>query len=56
MYELVQADLAVASFSKLSLINLRRLFAHNGSAFMDLHKQIIEKAPFKRKLTIETIF
>ncbi|XP_010253158.1 PREDICTED: uncharacterized protein LOC104594535 [Nelumbo nucifera] len=55
-YELVQADIAVASFSELSVINLRRLFAHKGSAFMDLQKQIIEKAPSKRKLTIDTIF
>ncbi|KAK9124692.1 hypothetical protein Sjap_014294 [Stephania japonica] len=55
-YELVQADLAVASFSELSVINLRRLFAHNGSTFMDLQKQIVEKTPPKRKLTIDTIF
>ncbi|KAJ4978233.1 hypothetical protein NE237_009013 [Protea cynaroides] len=55
-YELDQADLAVASFSELSVINLRRLFAHNGSTFMDLQKQIIEKSPPKRRLTIDTIF
>ncbi|XP_077236932.1 haloacid dehalogenase-like hydrolase (HAD) superfamily protein isoform X2 [Tasmannia lanceolata] len=55
-YELEQADLAVASFSELSVINLRRLFAHKGSGFMDLQKQIIEKAPLKRKLTIDTFF
>ncbi|KAF8402517.1 hypothetical protein HHK36_010602 [Tetracentron sinense] len=55
-YELVQADIAVASFSELSVINLRRLFAHKGSTFMELQKQIIEKAPPKRKLTIDTIF
>ncbi|XP_043724130.1 5-amino-6-(5-phospho-D-ribitylamino)uracil phosphatase, chloroplastic isoform X2 [Telopea speciosissima] len=55
-YELVQADLAVASFSELSVINLRRLFAHKGSTFMDLQKQVIEKNPPKRKLTIDTIF
>ncbi|XP_057979412.1 5-amino-6-(5-phospho-D-ribitylamino)uracil phosphatase, chloroplastic isoform X2 [Malania oleifera] len=55
-YDLVQADLAVASLSELSVINLRRLFAHKGSAFMDLQKQIIEKSPPKRKLTVDTIF
>ncbi|KAK1320332.1 hypothetical protein QJS10_CPA03g00969 [Acorus calamus] len=54
-YELVQADLTVASFSELSVINLRRLFAHKGSAFMDLQKQIIEKSPPKRNLTVDTI-
>ncbi|KAG9158583.1 hypothetical protein Leryth_025901 [Lithospermum erythrorhizon] len=54
-YHLRQADLAVASFNELSVINLRRLFAHKGSAFMELEKQIIEKAPPKRKLTIDTI-
>lgn len=55
-YDLVQADLAVASFNELSVINLRRLFAHKGSSFMDLQKQIIGKAPPKRKLTVDTIF
>ncbi|KAK0592078.1 hypothetical protein LWI29_012908 [Acer saccharum] len=55
-YELVQADLAVASFNELSVINLRRLFANKGSTFMDRQKQIIEKTPPKRKLTIDTIF
>uniref|UniRef100_A0A7N0UFB3 Haloacid dehalogenase-like hydrolase superfamily protein n=1 Tax=Kalanchoe fedtschenkoi TaxID=63787 RepID=A0A7N0UFB3_KALFE len=55
-YELVQADLAVASFSELSVINLRRLFAHKGTGFMELQKQIIGKSPRKRKLTIDTIF
>ncbi|KAG1338973.1 putative 5-amino-6-(5-phospho-D-ribitylamino)uracil phosphatase, chloroplastic [Cocos nucifera] len=55
-YELVQADLAVASFSELSVINLRRLFAHKGLSFMDLQKQIIEKSPPKRKLMTDTIF
>ncbi|KAL1290127.1 5-amino-6-(5-phospho-D-ribitylamino)uracil phosphatase, chloroplastic isoform X1 [Arachis hypogaea] len=55
-YDLGQADLAVANFSELSVINLRRLFANKGSTFMDLQKQIIEKAPQKRKLTIDTIF
>ncbi|KAK9283168.1 hypothetical protein L1049_011401 [Liquidambar formosana] len=55
-YDLVQADLAVASFNELSVINLRRLFAHKGSTFMDLQKQVMEKAPPKRKLTIDTIF
>ncbi|XP_052185642.1 5-amino-6-(5-phospho-D-ribitylamino)uracil phosphatase, chloroplastic [Diospyros lotus] len=54
-YDLGQADLAVASFSELSVINLRRLFAHKGSNFMDLQKQIIEKTPPRRKLTIDTI-
>lgn len=55
-YDLVQADLAVASFNELSVINLRRLFAHKGSTFMDLQKQITEKSPPKRKLTVDTIF
>ncbi|XP_068315212.1 5-amino-6-(5-phospho-D-ribitylamino)uracil phosphatase, chloroplastic [Pyrus communis] len=55
-YDLVQADLAVASFNELSVINLRRLFANRGSTFMDLQKQVIEKSPPKRKLTVDTIF
>ncbi|KAK4363565.1 hypothetical protein RND71_018806 [Anisodus tanguticus] len=55
-YDLGQADLAVGGFSELSVINLRRLFAHKGSTFMDLEKQIAEKAPRRRKLTIDTIF
>ncbi|GAB2299394.1 hypothetical protein Dimus_033465 [Dionaea muscipula] len=55
-YELVQADLAVGSYSELSVINLRRLFAQRGFNFMDLQKQIIEKSPPKRKLSIDTIF
>ncbi|KAK8928445.1 hypothetical protein KSP39_PZI017818 [Platanthera zijinensis] len=55
-YELEQADLAVASYNELSVINLRRLFAHKGSSFMDLRKQIIDKLPSRRKLTTDTIF
>lgn len=55
-YDLGQADLAVASFNELSVINLRRLFAHKGCNFMDLQKQIIDKTPQRRKLTIDTIF
>ena len=55
-YDLGQADLAIASFNELSVINLRRLFANKGSTFMDLQKQIIEKTPPKRKLTTDTIF
>ncbi|KAL8539351.1 hypothetical protein ACS0TY_001107 [Phlomoides rotata] len=55
-YDLDQADLAVASFNDLSVINLRRLFAHKGSTFMELEKQVIEKTPRRRKLTIDTIF
>lgn len=55
-YDLVQADLAVGSFNELSVINLRRLFAHKGSNFMDLQKQVIEKTPPKRRLTTDTIF
>ncbi|KAG8067298.1 hypothetical protein GUJ93_ZPchr0005g14606 [Zizania palustris] len=55
-YELVQADLAIAKYRELSVINLRRLFAHKGISFMDLQKQIIEKSPPKRKLTVDTIF
>ncbi|KAA0032417.1 pseudouridine-5'-phosphatase [Cucumis melo var. makuwa] len=55
-YDLVQADLAVGSYNELSVINLRRLFANKGSTFMDLQKQSVEKAPSKRKLTIDTIF
>ncbi|KAF3969972.1 hypothetical protein ACB098_06G132800 [Castanea mollissima] len=55
-YDLGQADLAVAGFNELSVINLRRLFANNGSTFMDMQKQIVEKSPPKRKLTIDTIF
>ncbi|XP_051142386.1 5-amino-6-(5-phospho-D-ribitylamino)uracil phosphatase, chloroplastic isoform X2 [Andrographis paniculata] len=55
-YDLGQADLTVASFNELSVINLRRLFAHKGSSFMELQKQVVEKSPPKRKLTIDTIF
>uniref|UniRef100_A0A7C9CLR1 Sugar-terminal-phosphatase n=1 Tax=Opuntia streptacantha TaxID=393608 RepID=A0A7C9CLR1_OPUST len=55
-YDLVQADLAVGSFNELSVINLRRLFAHKGSNFMDLQKQVIERTPPKRRLTTDTIF
>uniref|UniRef100_A0A0E0DMM2 Uncharacterized protein n=1 Tax=Oryza meridionalis TaxID=40149 RepID=A0A0E0DMM2_9ORYZ len=55
-YELVQADLTIAKYSELSVINLRRLFAHKGLSFMDLQKQIIERSPPKRKLTVDTIF
>ncbi|CAN1196889.1 5-amino-6-(5-phospho-D-ribitylamino)uracil phosphatase, chloroplastic [Linum perenne] len=55
-YELVQADLAVASYNELSVINLRRLYANKGSTFMDREKQSIKKSPPKRKLTIDTIY
>lgn len=55
-YELDQADLAIASFAELSVINLRRLFANKGSSFMDLQKQVIDKSTPKRKLTTDTIF
>ncbi|KAL8050059.1 hypothetical protein ABFX02_06G058500 [Erythranthe guttata] len=55
-YDLGQADLAVGSFNELSVINLRRLFAHKGSTFMELEKQVEEKTPSRRKLTIDTIF
>ncbi|OMO73794.1 HAD-superfamily hydrolase, subfamily IA, variant 3 [Corchorus olitorius] len=55
-YDLGQADLAVANLNELSVINLRRLFANKGSTFMDRQKQIIEKTPPKRKLTVDTIF
>ncbi|XP_039174156.1 5-amino-6-(5-phospho-D-ribitylamino)uracil phosphatase, chloroplastic isoform X2 [Eucalyptus grandis] len=52
-YDLEQADLTVASFNELSVINLRRLFANKGSTFMDLQKQIAEREHPKRKLTVE---
>lgn len=55
-YDLGQADLTVASFNEISVINLRRLFACKGSHFMDLQKQITERSPPQRKLTIDTIF
>jgi hypothetical protein len=55
-YDLVQADLAVARYSELSVINLRRLFANKGIRFMDMQKQMIEKSPPKRRLTVDTIF
>lgn len=55
-YELVQADVAVASFSELSVFNLRRLFSNKGFKFMDLQKQIVEKRPSRRKLIVDTIF
>lgn len=55
-YELVQADLAVANFSELSVINLRRLFANKGCEFMDLQKQNVEESPSKKKLIIDTLF
>lgn len=54
-YELTQADLAVSSFSELSVINLRRLFANKGAEFMDLQKQPAEKMPPKRVITTDTI-
>nr|XP_043633241.1 5-amino-6-(5-phospho-D-ribitylamino)uracil phosphatase, chloroplastic isoform X2 [Erigeron canadensis] len=55
-YDLVQADLAVGGFTELSVINLRRLFAHTGSTFMELQKQVVEKTPPRRRLTVDTIF
>uniref|UniRef100_A0A0D6R308 FCP1 homology domain-containing protein n=1 Tax=Araucaria cunninghamii TaxID=56994 RepID=A0A0D6R308_ARACU len=55
-YELVQADLAVASFSELSVINLRRLFANKGSEFMEPQKQIVQRRPSRRKLRTDTSF
>lgn len=55
-YHLRQADLAVAKFNELSVINLRRLFAHKGSNFMDMQKQVIEKTPPRRKLRVDTLF
>ncbi|CAK8566406.1 unnamed protein product [Lathyrus sativus] len=56
-YDLGQADLAVANFSDLSVINLRRLFANKGSTFMDRQKQqIVDQSPPKRTLGIDTIF
>ncbi|GLT88538.1 hypothetical protein SLE2022_065580 [Rubroshorea leprosula] len=54
-YNLVQADLTIANFNELSVINLRRLFANKGSTFMDRQKQIIEKTPPKRKLRVDTL-
>jgi hypothetical protein len=54
-YELTQADLAVSSFSELSVINLRRLFANKGVEFMDLQKQLEEKKPPKRRIITDTI-
>lgn len=51
-----QADITVGGYNELSVINLRRLFAHKGSNFMDLEKQIVEKIPPRRKLRIDTIF
>ncbi|KAH7387197.1 hypothetical protein KP509_16G010200 [Ceratopteris richardii] len=54
-YELTQADLAVSSFSELSVINLRRLFANKGAEFMDLQKQTAEKKPPKRRITTDTV-
>ncbi|KAM7491862.1 hypothetical protein LguiA_034783 [Lonicera macranthoides] len=55
-YDLVQADLAVGNFNELSVINLRRLFGGKGSTFMDLQKQVVDKAPRRRKLRVDTIF
>ncbi|CAM6101703.1 unnamed protein product [Calypogeia fissa] len=55
-YELSQADLAVSSFTELSVINLRRLFANKGTEFMDLQLQPEEKKPRRRKLTNDTLF
>lgn len=54
-YELTQADLAVSSFSELSVINLRRLFANKGAEFMDLQKQPAEKNPPKRRTATDTV-
>ncbi|XP_057509883.1 5-amino-6-(5-phospho-D-ribitylamino)uracil phosphatase, chloroplastic [Actinidia eriantha] len=55
-YNLRQADLAVANFNQLSVINLRRLFAETGSNFMDPQHEIIERPPPRRTLTIDTSF
>ncbi|RAL52308.1 hypothetical protein DM860_016157 [Cuscuta australis] len=55
-YRLGQADLTVGGYNDLSVINLRRLFAHKGSNFMDLQKQVMEKTPPRRKLTVDTFF
>ncbi|GLT38462.1 hypothetical protein SLA2020_127100 [Shorea laevis] len=54
-YNLVQADLTIANFNELSVINLRRLFANKGSTFMDRQKQRIERTPPKRKLRVDTL-
>lgn len=55
-YELTQADLAVSSFTDLSVINLRRLFAARGAEFMDLQKQFEDPEPRKRKIRNDTMF
>ena len=55
-YELTQADLAVGSFSDLSVINLRRLFAVRGTEFMDLQKQAEDKKPLARRIRNDTLF
>lgn len=55
-YELAQADLAVSSFTDLSVINLRRLFANKGAEFMDLQKQMEQKKPAKKRLMMDTWF
>lgn len=52
-YDLGQADLAVASFCQLSVVNLRRLYANNGSLFMNPQKLIIETAPPRSKFTTD---
>eukprot|EP00897_Mesotaenium_endlicherianum_P007722 jgi/Mesen1/6979/ME000362S06108 len=55
-YELQQADLAIGTFSDLSVINLRRLFAARGVEFMDLQKQLEDKKPVQRRIRNDTIF
>eukprot|EP00850_Spirogloea_muscicola_P001222 SM000004S15092 [mRNA] locus=s4:1253020:1256259:+ [translate_table: standard] len=55
-YELTQADLAVSSFTELSVINLRRLFANRGAEFMDLQKQQEPKKPPKRRVRNDVLF
>lgn len=50
-YELIQADLTVASMSELAIMNIRRLFATSGHEFMDHQKQPI-KPPGQRPRTL----
>ena len=49
-YELKQSDLTISSYSELSVMNLRRLFANRGDGmeFMELRKQREDKPQNRR--------
>lgn len=48
--DLRAADLTIGSMAELSVYNLRRLFANQGTEFMDLRKAPAEEGPPRRRL------